>query len=75
MNKQRKSRRIHEERDPETGRIYVESVDDIPHFGSDEEELQFLQTHVFGTAFYGPKPMTLEEAHAKAKAQKHPAER
>jgi len=32
-------------RDPDTGRIYVNSVDEIPVFSSEEEELGFWNTH------------------------------
>ncbi len=31
--------------DPQTGRIYVNSVDEIPVFSSDEEEVEFWNTH------------------------------
>ena len=38
-------RRTTIDRDPETGRIYVNSVDEIPVFASDEEEVEFWNTH------------------------------
>lgn len=63
------------ERDPETGMILIDSVDDIPVFSSDEEELEFWETHVPTMKFYGPRRKSLEEALAEALAREHPAER
>ena len=68
-------RKKREERDPKSGRVYVDSVDQIPVFSSDEEEAEFWETHEATMALYGPKPKTLEEALAEARARKHPAER
>jgi hypothetical protein len=33
------------DRDPDTGRIFVTSVDQIPVFASDEDEVEFWNTH------------------------------
>jgi hypothetical protein len=33
------------DRDPDTGRIYVNSVDEIPVFASDEDEVEFWNTY------------------------------
>jgi hypothetical protein len=38
-------RRATIDRDPDTGRIYVNSVDEIPVFSSDEEESVFWNSH------------------------------
>ena len=41
----------------EDGRILVESADEIPSFGSDDDELDFWQTHTLGDSLL--KEMTL----------------
>jgi len=75
MSEKKKGAKQHEERDPETGLIYINSVDDIPYFSSEEEELEFWETHEPTMTFFGPKPKALAEALAEARARKHPAER
>jgi hypothetical protein len=75
MNKHKKRPGEQEERDPETGRIYVDSVDQIPHFASDEEEAEFWETHEPTMKLYGRRGMSLEEALAEANAREHPEER
>jgi len=68
-------RRKREERDPVSGRIFIESVDQIPVFSSDEEEAEFWETHEPTMKLFGPKPKTLEEAMAEAMARKDLPER
>jgi hypothetical protein len=75
VNDQKKNKKKREDRDPESGRIYIDSVDEIPYFSSKEEELEFWETHEATMKFFGPKPKTLEEALAEAKAREQPAER
>jgi hypothetical protein len=53
-------------RDPDTGLIYLSSVDEIPVFASDEEEVEFWETHEATMDFYGPTRKSLAEALAEA---------
>ena len=63
------------ERDPESGRIFIDSVDEIPVFSSDEEEAEFWETHESTMKMFNPRGMSLAEALAQANAREHPAER
>jgi hypothetical protein len=64
-----------QERDPESGRIFINSVDEIPIFSSDEEEVEFWETHEATMNMFEPRGMSLEEALRQANAREHPAER
>jgi hypothetical protein len=71
MTQKRKQDKL-EQHDPETGKIYVESVDQIPCFASDEEEFEFWETHSPTMKLFGPRPRTLEEALREAQTRTGP---
>ncbi len=75
MSKRSVRAKKHPERDPESGRIFVNSVDEIPNFTSDEEEVEFWETHEATMEMFQPRGMSLKEALRQAKAREHPAER